>query len=175
MSAFADMLVFEMSKKGYQHIVLQTVSRGIIFRQFCRRKVHGNAAVRAGWQRRRRDGASHMTKAAHARASPCAAQLHAAPSQTVLPSPPGCRMTIRGVTFSSGKCRLKHFPADCGAEPPASRSGGKHVFPLNEQPGAHFTKRRRLPGHGAGVFAEYSSRFFKNRRLRGRTLLHSTS
>lgn len=170
------MLVFEMSKKGYQHIVLQTVSRGIIFRQFCRRKVHGNAAVRAGWQRRRRDGASHMTKAAHARASPCAAQLHAAPSQTVLPSPPGCRMTIRGVTFSSGKCRLKHFPAGLRSRTACKPQwGGNMFFPLNEQPGAHFTKRRRLPGHGAGVFAEYSSRFFKNRRLRGRTLLRSTS
>lgn len=170
------MLVFEMSKKGYQHIVLQTVSRGIIFRQFCRRKVHGNAAVRAGWQRRRRDGASHMTKAAHARASPCAAQLHAAPSQTVLPSPPGCRMTIRGVTFSSGKCRLKHFPRGIAEQNRLQAAvGGNMFFPLNEQPGAHFTKRRRLPGHGAGVFAEYSSRFFKNRRLRGRTLLHSTS
>ena len=168
-----------MSKKGYQHIVLQTVSRGIIFRQFCRRKVHGNAAVRAGWQRRRRDGAFHMTKAAHARACPrftvcSAASRGPVPNRSSLSS--GMSHDHSRSDIFVRKMPIKAFSRGIAEQNRLQAAvGGNMFFPLNEQPGVHFTKRRRLPGHGAGVFAEYSSRFFKNRRLRGRTLLHSTS
>ena len=173
MSAFADMLVFEMSKKGYQHIVLQTVSRGIIFRQFCRRKVHGNAAVLAEAPQRWR--IPHDKSCACPRFTVCsAASRGPVPNRSSLSS--GMSHDHSRSDIFVRKMPIKAFSRGIAEQNRLQAAvGGNMFFPLNEQPGAHFTKRRRLPGHGAGVFAEYSSRFFKNRRLRGRTLLHSTS
>jgi len=173
MSAFADMLVFEMSKKAYCSAncfsgnYFQTVLSPEGSRECrCAGRV---AEAPQRWR------IPHDKSCACPRFTVCsAASRGPVPNRSSLSS--GMSHDHSRSDIFVRKMPIKAFSRGIAEQNRLQAAvGGNMFFPLNEQPGAHFTKRRRLPGHGAGVFAEYSSRFFKNRRLRGRTLLHSTS